>query len=267
MLILVASLLITGPGNNYHADLYKMPAQFEHLIPNNHALKLGTSIGLYTPWMVLSHEMGHYQAVIDSGFTAKIEFVGWAQGITYFYNPHNISISKKDAVSMVASGLNQQKHNAIEIYNQWGIERQASYSQLMLYVLSKTNLSLYSFRSTLFGMDEADDIGNYIKYSKLKITPEIIFISSIVSDLLSVPFLVALYGIGKFIFTGDSLTEIPNFSLGDINVSYPEINLLLRHDTIDVSLSTVLVIKHSTVIELGLNISHKGFNFQTTLYY
>jgi hypothetical protein len=220
------------------AALDKFHARFPEIDRNFAArfLEWSALFGAEVPWMVLSHEGGHYRVVDKLGWKPSIEFTGWASGMTYYPGRPDLPPGDKRDVMAAAAGVNQEQLNAGLMYEDWARNGRASYPEAMAFLLAETNTALYAARSAVRGANNApssDDIAAYIAGLNArghKITVGHLVAMSAVSDLLSAPAWAAMIGQIRYLANGDRSVEIPRFKVGSLEATFPIFHTLLTSE-------------------------------------
>lgn len=178
------------------------------------------------PWMVLSHEQGHYRVGMNFGWEPSIRFLSWASAVT----PSHMSPEATTAQRQIfgAAGINQGQLNALALYQDWSRNEKTRYTDTLAYVLTKTNFLLYTFRSAahLNPNSRADDIDGLVELSARRGKPisfNQLVTASTLTTLLSGNLWAAILGQAQFITEGTRRTPAPQVSFQKWRLFTPEL--------------------------------------------
>ncbi len=185
------------------------------------------------PWMVVSHEYGHYRVADREGWDPEVHITGWMSGFTRYTFPEGARPTNQQRLEASAAGVNQQQLNALYSYRNWAVNGGVRYQEALGFLLAETNVALYALNSLRKGDDtpSSDDIASYVSRLRSAGNDDIstgkIAAMAVAADLCSAPFWAALIGTGRFVATGERRIAIPTFNIGSTEVTYPNFHLLL----------------------------------------
>ncbi len=184
------------------------------------------------PWMVASHEYGHYRVADKYGWDPQVEILGWPSGVTHYQNSAGATADQRNEAS--AGGMNQEAVNGAYMFRDWALAGEVRYSEAMSYLLAKTNPSLYALRTlSLDNPAASDDVNSYIGRINdrgIKLSTGQLAAIGLATDLLSAPVWASLIGEGRFLATGDKTVTIPKFKLGPTELTFPNFHNYLSTD-------------------------------------
>ncbi|CAG0966632.1 hypothetical protein GPROT1_01228 [Gammaproteobacteria bacterium] len=179
------------------------------------------------PYMVYSHEYGHYSIGEQFGWDPVPELTGFASGVTSSGVPPGITVTPAQSIAFSAGGVNQEEINARVMYTRWALRGNVRYQEAMAYLLAQTNLALYTARTlSLSNPPSKDDINNYVTRTGSLSTGQLLAVAAL-ADLLSGPSWAALIGQYRFLRSGERRVEIPTFTLGSQTLTYPHFQMQL----------------------------------------
>ncbi|MCC7384052.1 MAG: hypothetical protein IT384_19575 [Deltaproteobacteria bacterium] len=198
-------------------------------------LQLAGVFGLEVPWMVLSHEGGHYRVARELGWKPEIEMTGWMSGLTHYHPDPTKARDPAAELAAAAAGVNQEQLNAAYLYRDWARNGTAHWTEAMAYLLAQTNTGLYAARSAMRGEDtpSSDDIAAYTAGLNARghaITRGQLAALALGADLLSAPVWATLIGEVRYLAGGGRRIEIPTLKLGSIEATFPNFHTYLDSD-------------------------------------
>jgi len=233
-------------------------------------LEMAVMVGAEVPWMVLSHEGGHYRAATRHGWDAEIEMTGWASGLTRIRLSSDIHTINQQLVEITAAGINQETINSLHIYRNWVINGSVRYQEALSFLLAETNMALYAISTFQKGnnISEPDDINIYIqllnaKNQDIKISD--LMEAALIANLFSASFWAALIGNIQFVVTGDRHISIPSFNIGLVEIILPNFHLFLDSKGPFFGGTIVINPKNFIPIELRTDIRFNGQTVATSL--
>lgn len=185
------------------------------------------------PWMVLSHEQGHYRAGVGFGWEPSIRFLSWSSAVTPSHMPSTASLEERQTFG--AAGINQGQLNALVLYQDWSRNEQTRYADTLAYMLTKTNFLLYTLRSAahLSPNVRTDDIYGLIELSARRGRPialNQLVTASALTTLLSGNLWAAILGQAEFITEGKRHTPAPQVSFRGWQLFMPELYTFVTND-------------------------------------
>lgn len=179
------------------------------------------------PYMVYSHELGHYSIGEQFGWDPVPRLTGFASGVTSSGVPAGTTVTPAQSITFSAGGVNQEEINARVMYTRWALRGNVRYQEAMAYLLAQTNLALYTARTlSLSNPPSKDDINNYVTRTGSLSTGQLLAVAAL-ADLLSGPSWAALIGQYRFLRSGERRVEIPTFTLGGQRLTYPHFQMQL----------------------------------------
>ncbi|CAG0999566.1 hypothetical protein BURK2_02905 [Burkholderiales bacterium] len=179
------------------------------------------------PYMVFSHELGHYSIGEQFGWDPVPQLTGFASGVTSSGVPPGTTVTPAQSIAFSAGGVNQEEINARVMYTRWALRGNVRYQEAMAYLLAQTNLALYTARTlSLSNPPSKDDINNYVTRTGSLSTGQLLAVAAL-ADLLSGPSWAALIGQYRFLRSGERRVEIPTFTLGGQRLTYPHFQMQL----------------------------------------
>lgn len=178
------------------------------------------------PYMVFSHELGHYSIGKQFGWSPAPRLTGPFSGVTSAGRPPGGGTSAQN-IAFAAGGVNQEEINARTIYSRWALRRDIRYQEALAYLLAQTNLALYTARTlSLKSPPAKDDINNYVTNTRSLSTRQLLMVAAL-ADLLSGPTWAAAIGQIEYLRTGRRRVQIPEFSLGGQRLTFPDFQMQL----------------------------------------
>ncbi len=195
-------------------------------------LELALVVGYEVPWMVFSHEGGHYRAARNAGWNPRIEMTGWASGLTWYNVPAGAETTAEQFTVAGAAGVNQEVLNGMHMMRQWALNGGTRVHEAVAMLLAQTNLAAYATRSAIIGENAPsyDDIAGYVddlRRSGQDISMPRLAGMAIAADLLSAPFWAALIGGVRFVTHGDRVVPYPSIPAGQWDIALPSFQVLL----------------------------------------
>jgi hypothetical protein len=179
------------------------------------------------PWMVASHEYGHYGVGRRFGWSPNVTLTGYTSGVTSPGVPAGVDTSPQQSLAFAAGGVNQEQINAAQMYDRWALSGNIRYQEALAYLLAQTNLAAYAVRTiSLSDPPAKDDINAYVTRSGTISTGQLLIVAAL-TDLLSGPAWAALIGQGRFVATGERRIQMPTFNLGGQTLTLPHWQMLL----------------------------------------
>lgn len=175
------------------------------------------------PWMVVSHEFGHYRAADKFGWDPSVEITGWPSGVTHYGSSGGATEDQRNIAS--AAGMNQEAINGAYMFRDWARAGEVRYSEAMSYLLAQTNPALYAIRTSVIDNPaSSDDVAAYVRRVNergIRLSTGQLAAIGLATDLLSAPVWASLIGEGRFLATGDKTVSIPKFELGSTELTFP----------------------------------------------
>ncbi len=232
----------------------RYPAIDQHLATR--FVELALVVGAEVPWMVYSHEGGHYRVARRHGWEASIDLNGWASGLTHYRFPNGKLPTNGEDLEASAAGVNQEQLNALTMFRDWALAGGTRYQEALGFLLAQTNLALYAARTYSLGKNTAssDDIASYV--SRLRAdghnveVPHLLAMAA-AADLLSPSFWAALIGGARFLFSGQRQVSVPTVRLGRVELALPHLYMLLTKKGPALGLSTFVNPHGRVPVELG----------------
>jgi hypothetical protein len=179
------------------------------------------------PWMVASHEYGHYGVGRRFGWNPEVTLTGYASGVTSAGVPAGTRATSEQNLAFAAGGVNQEQINAAQIYDRWALSGEIRYQEALAYLLAQTNLAAYAVRTmSLSNPPAKDDIASYVANSHSLSTGQLLLVAAM-TDLLSGPAWAALLGQGRFVLSGQRRVQMPTFGIGGQTLTFPHWQMLL----------------------------------------
>ena len=85
-------------------------------------VELGLTVGWQVPWMVLSHEYGHYRVGEREGWDPDVSLTSWYSGVTEYTNRAAYAAAPESAqIEASAAGVNQERLNSMRMFIDWAL--------------------------------------------------------------------------------------------------------------------------------------------------
>lgn len=232
----------TAHADVYHALPTAFGRSFDHLRAAVRPLdqwyvRLGAvgmaAVGI-TPFMVYSHEVGHWERAKREGYDATVEMTGIASGHTQWSYGTLGAPDPRTRLRISLAGVNQEEYNAAHIYQASTADDRGRihWAAGIAYIVARTNLPGYQIRTSFLAEPApSDDMAVWGRHLAASGSPFSLASSGWMSAgaaLASPLSWAAIVGGFRFVITGESTFEIPNVRVGPLNLQAPDLHVYLH---------------------------------------
>jgi len=225
-------------------------------------VELGLTVGWQVPWMVLSHEYGHYRVGEREGWDPDVSLTSWYSGVTEYTNRAAYAAAPESAqIEASAAGVNQERLNSMRMFIDWALNNSIDPHEAFAFLASRTNMALYAARSSVGGgTGGKDDLLAY--QSRTGTSTEKVLVLAAASDLLSASTWGAFIPIfSRFLARGERRFEIPSVELGGVRTTWPNFHVLLGTEGPIVGAQAVVGVDRPMPVEITIDTGIDEFAF------
>lgn len=190
---------------------------------------LAVTSAVAIPWLLVHHEFGHYRVADRLGGDPHIDFDDWSVDPRF---PPGLVLSAEDELEFLGAGVGQSTLAAQTVYLDWARAGSCSSQQALGLGFAAVDLTRYSARTVLRGIDPGDDPGdddvaNYVETFGGSLRASDVLWMSAVANLASAPLWSAAAAQVLFAADGARAVAMPTMNVGDLEFAAPWFSLWL----------------------------------------